>query len=55
MKCNPSIPAISKLRIVLQILRDKRLHAKLRKCECWLNQVVFLGHVISRDGITVDL
>jgi hypothetical protein len=42
------------LRIVLQILRDKKLYAKLKKCEFWLNQVVFLGHVISKDGITVD-
>uniref|UniRef100_A0A2N9FNH1 RNA-directed DNA polymerase n=1 Tax=Fagus sylvatica TaxID=28930 RepID=A0A2N9FNH1_FAGSY len=42
------------LRIVLQILRDKKLYAKLKKCEFWLNQVVFLGHVVSKDGITVD-
>ena len=42
------------LRMVLQILRDKNLYAKLKKCEFWLNQVVFLGHVISRDGITMD-
>ena len=42
------------LRIVLQILREGKLFAKLKKCEFWLNQVVFLGHVISRDGITVD-
>jgi hypothetical protein len=42
------------LRIVLQILRDKKLYAKLKKCEFWLNQVVFLGHVISKDGITVN-
>ena len=30
------------------------MYAKLKKCEFWLNQVVFLGHVISKDGITVD-
>uniref|UniRef100_A0A2N9GV60 RNA-directed DNA polymerase n=1 Tax=Fagus sylvatica TaxID=28930 RepID=A0A2N9GV60_FAGSY len=42
------------LRIVLQILRDKKLYAKLKKCEFWLNQVVFLGHVVSMDGITAD-
>ena len=42
------------LRIVLQILREGKLHAKLKKCEFWLNQVVFLGHVISKDGITMD-
>jgi hypothetical protein len=42
------------LRIVLQILRHKKLYAKLKKCEFWLNQVVFLGHVVSKDGIIVD-
>ena len=41
-------------RIVLQILRERKLYAKLKKCEFWLNQVVFLGYVISEDGITVD-
>ena len=42
------------LRIVLQILRERKLYAKLKKSEFWLNQVVFLGHVISKDGITMD-
>jgi hypothetical protein len=42
------------LRSVLQILRDKKLFAKLKKCEFWMDRVVFLGHVISKDGITVD-
>ena len=39
------------LRIVLQILREKQLYAKLSKCEFWLDHVVFLGHVISSHGI----
>ena len=42
------------LKIVLQILGERKLYAKLKKCEFWLNKVVFLGHVISMDGITVD-
>ena len=42
------------LRIVLEILREGKFHAKLKKCEFWLNRVGFLGHVISKDGITVD-
>ena len=42
------------LRILLQILRDRKLFAKFKKCEFWMDRVVFLGHVISRDGITVD-
>ena len=42
------------LRIVLQILRDKQLYAKFNKCEFWLDRVVFLGHVISAEGVLMD-
>ncbi|KAL2243599.1 UNVERIFIED_CONTAM: Transposon Tf2-12 polyprotein [Sesamum indicum] len=42
------------LRIVLQILKEKELYAKLSKCEFWVNQVVFLGHVVSGDGVMPD-
>jgi len=42
------------LKIVLQVLKEKKLYAKLSKCEFWLNEVSFLGHVISGNGIVVD-
>jgi hypothetical protein len=42
------------LRLVLQKLRDHKLYAKLSKCEFWLKQVAFFGHVISKGGIFVD-
>jgi hypothetical protein len=42
------------LHLVLQKLWDHKLYAKLRKCEFWLKQVSFLGHVISKGGISVD-
>jgi hypothetical protein len=42
------------LRLVLQKLREHRLYAKLSKCEFWLKKVTFLGHVISKGGISVD-
>ncbi|XP_019435375.1 PREDICTED: uncharacterized protein LOC109341858 [Lupinus angustifolius] len=42
------------LRVVLQILKDNKLYAKLSKCEFWLESVNFLGHVISKGGIAVD-
>jgi len=42
------------LRLVLQKLRKNQLYAKLRKCEFWLDEVSFLGHVITDGGIAVD-
>ena len=42
------------LKMVLQVLKEKKLYAKLSKCEFWLKEVSFLGHVISGDGIAVD-
>ena len=42
------------LRIVLQLLRDHKLYAKFSKCEFWLTEVRFLGHVVSASGVSVD-
>src|SRR4051812_28990007 len=42
------------LRIVLSVLREKQLFAKLSKCEFWMSEVKFLGHVISGGGVAVD-
>jgi hypothetical protein len=42
------------LRLVLQKLREHKLYAKRRKCEFWLKEVSFLGHVVSNGGIVVD-
>jgi hypothetical protein len=42
------------LHLFLQKLCDPRLYAKLIKCEFWLKQVAFLGHVISKGGIFID-
>ena len=35
------------LKIVLQILREKQLFAKISKCDFWLKEVSFLGHIVS--------
>jgi hypothetical protein len=42
------------LRLVLQKLRDDQLYAKYSKCEFWIGEVPFLGHIISNGGIAVD-
>jgi hypothetical protein len=42
------------LRTVLQKLRDNQLFAKYSKCEFWIDEVPFLGHIISNGGISVD-
>ena len=42
------------LRIVLEMLREKKLYAKLSKCDFWLKKVSFLGHIVSAEGIRVD-
>ncbi|XP_028106839.1 uncharacterized protein LOC114305904 [Camellia sinensis] len=42
------------LRMILQTHREKKLYAKLKKCEFWLHEVAFLGHVITKDGVSVD-
>jgi hypothetical protein len=42
------------LQIVLQQLREHQLYAKFSKCEFWIKEVPFLGHMVSPEGITVD-
>ena len=39
------------LRVVLETLRKEGLYAKLSKCEFWLTEVSFLGHIVSKEGI----
>ncbi|KAJ0523189.1 putative nucleotidyltransferase, Ribonuclease H [Helianthus annuus] len=42
------------LRLVLELLRGNRLYAKFSKCEFWLEEVQFLGHIVNSQGIHVD-
>ncbi|GJT25582.1 hypothetical protein Tco_0895519 [Tanacetum coccineum] len=42
------------LRLVLELLRKEKLYAKFSKCEFWLQEVHFLGHVVNQSGIYVD-
>ncbi|KAL8146992.1 hypothetical protein AgCh_004637 [Apium graveolens] len=42
------------LWIALEILRQEKMSAKFSKCEFWLKEVQFLGHVIGNEGVKVD-
>ena len=43
------------LKLILELLKKEELYAKFLKCEFWISNVQFLGHVIDRQGIHVDL
>ncbi|GKA29916.1 putative reverse transcriptase domain-containing protein, partial [Tanacetum coccineum] len=38
---------VEQLRLVLELLKKEKLYAKFSKCEFWLREVQFLGHVIN--------
>ncbi|KAD5802640.1 hypothetical protein E3N88_14000 [Mikania micrantha] len=42
------------LRKILEMLKEEKLYAKFSKCEFWLREVQFLGHVVNSEGIHVD-
>ena len=42
------------LKLVLELLKEQKLYAKFTKCEFWIREVHFLGHVIGERGIHVD-
>ena len=42
------------LRTSLQLLRNNHLYAKLSKCDFLLEHITFLGHIISKEGLSVD-
>ncbi|GJR13405.1 putative nucleotidyltransferase, ribonuclease H [Tanacetum coccineum] len=45
---------VEHLRLVLELLKKEKLYAKFSKCEFWLREVQFIGHVINGNGIHVD-
>ncbi|KAI3732381.1 hypothetical protein L1987_63585 [Smallanthus sonchifolius] len=42
------------LRLILELLKREQLYAKFSKCEFWIREVQFLGHVVNEKGIHVD-
>ncbi|GJX84287.1 putative reverse transcriptase domain-containing protein [Tanacetum coccineum] len=45
---------VGHLRLVLELLKKEKLYAKFSKCEFWLREVQFCGHVINGNGIHVN-
>jgi hypothetical protein len=43
------------LRLVLQVLIEHQLYAKFSKCDFFQKQIHYLGHVLSEEGVAVDL
>jgi ribonuclease HI len=43
------------LRVVLGKLRAHKLYAKFSKCDFWLEKISFLGHILTAEGVAVDL
>ena len=39
---------------MLETLRKEQLYAKMSKCEFWLKEVSFLGHIVLEEGIRVN-
>ncbi|CAN4076825.1 unnamed protein product [Withania somnifera] len=42
------------LGVILRTPREHKLYAKFSKCEFWLESVAFLGHIVSKAGVSVD-
>ena len=42
------------MREVLEVLKKEKLYAKFSKCDFWIREVQFLGHVVNQEGIMVD-
>ncbi|MFS7950328.1 putative nucleotidyltransferase, Ribonuclease H [Helianthus anomalus] len=45
---------VKHLHALLSLLRKEKLYAKFSKCEFWLEEVQFLGHLVNHEGIHVD-
>ena len=43
------------LCIVLKTVEEHKLYDKFKKCDFWMEEVYFLGHVISKEGVPTDL
>ena len=42
------------MRELFSILREQRLFANLKKCDFYADKIIFLGYVVTKDGIDMD-
>ena len=42
------------LKVVLHVLKHYQLFCNYSKCLFWLRSIMFLGHIISSEGVEVD-
>ena len=42
------------LKLILDLLKREQLYAKFSKCEFWIKEVQFLGHIVNENGVQVD-
>ena len=40
--------------MALQTLREHQSYAKLEKCDFWLQEIQFLGQMVTQEGISMD-
>ena len=41
-------------KMIMQVLREQQLYAKFNKCDLFKDKIQYLGHVVPKDGISVD-
>jgi hypothetical protein len=42
------------LKTMMEVLREKKLFAKFKKCDFWLEEMSFLGHVVNKNELAID-
>lgn len=52
--CKTLADHVEHLRVVLEVLAENRLYAKMSKCKFACLEVEYLGHIISREGVKID-
>lgn len=41
-------------RVAFDLLRSNQLYAHTKKCEFMMEEFIFLGYMVEKDGIKVD-